>query len=283
MVHRFLTERFVYMPADGSVDRPILGAVLGDERTLYIDAGNSKRHAAAFRESVRREGLVRQPLTALTHWHWDHSFGAAEDTETLLIAHERTRNALTTQVGLDWSDAAIDERVRAGTEIEFCATYMKKEFGSDRDIDVRLPDVTFDRSLTLHLGGATCRIDHVGGVHADDSCFLYVPEERVLFLGDALGPAIYDGPRYYKAGDLLRLLERVRAYDAEWYIESHHRPVQSDEFWAEMKEFGALAEIVLAYGDNEAKVSRELEAALGRPLTDDDRRTVGEFMEGERR
>jgi len=65
---RQLTFRFFYMP----VDRPILGAVLGDERTLYIDAGNSKRHTAAFRDAVRaaREG-TRDEVTALTHWHWE--------------------------------------------------------------------------------------------------------------------------------------------------------------------------------------------------------------------
>jgi len=88
----------------------------------------------------------------------DHSFGAS------LIA----------QVGLDWSDAAIDARVREGTEIEFCATYMKKDFG-------------------------------------------------------------------------------------------------------------ALAEIVKAYGDNERRIVRALRSEYGRELTEDDRRAVAQFLLGERR
>lgn len=272
------------MPADGSVDRPILGAVLGNERTLYIDAGNSKRHTVAFREGVRAaEGATRDAVTALTHWHWDHSFGASAD-DVPLLSHARTREALATQVGLDWSDAAIDERVRAGTEIEFCATYMKKEFGDERDdIEVRLPNATFQGSMTLFLGGVSCRIDHVGGVHADDSCLFYVPEEKILFIGDALGPAIYDGPRYYKADDLLRLLELVRAYDAEWYIESHYKPVDRATFWAEMEEFETLARLVQGIGDNEARIVHEMQKALDREWTADDRLTVAQFLLGERR
>ncbi|MCI3926967.1 hypothetical protein MO973_43030 [Paenibacillus sp. TRM 82003] len=126
MTLQCLTNRFVYMPADGSVDRPILGAVLGDARTLYIDAGNSKAHARAFREALRVRWETRDPVTALTHWHWDHSFGASYE-RTPLIAHRLTREALKTQQSLEWTDEAIDARVAAGTEIEFCATYMKED------------------------------------------------------------------------------------------------------------------------------------------------------------
>jgi len=278
-----LTPRFLYMAADGTVDRPILGAVLGDERTLYIDAGNSKRHTAAFRRTVRERAPAKTEITALTHWHWDHSFGASVD-EVPLLAHAKTREALQTQIGLDWTDAAIDERVRLGTEIEFCATYMKKEFGDERsDIEVRLPETTFEGSATLHLGGVSCRIDAVGGVHADDSCFFYIPEEKILFLGDALGPAIYDGPRYYRADDFLRLLELVRRYDAEWYIESHYKPVDRDTFWAELREFETLARLALDCGDDEERLLGELSRALGRALTEDDRTTASQFALGAKR
>jgi len=277
-----LTKRFVYLPADGSVDRPILGAVFGEERTLYIDAGNSVRHAAVFREAVRAAHPVREPITALTHWHWDHAFGASYE-RTPLIAHRRTRGALEKLVGLDWSDAALDERVRSGEEIEFCASYIKKEFGAVRDIEIVLPDITFDRSVTLHLGGVDCVIEHIGGVHADDHSIVYIPEERVLFLGDALGPAIYDGPRYYDAVDLLRMIDRIREYPAEWYIESHAQPAGAESFWAEIGEFRTLAELVLECGDSEERIEAELAKRLRRELSEDDRTTVEQFLRGSRK
>ncbi|MBD0382838.1 MBL fold metallo-hydrolase [Paenibacillus sedimenti] len=278
-----LTKRFVYMPADGSVDRPILGAVIGDDRTLFIDAGNSVRHATVFRNAVRREYPLRPSITALTHWHWDHSFGAACDLNSPLVASVMTHQALQKLVGLDWSDEALDERVRQGTEIEFCADYIKKEYdGVNRDIRVVLPDTTFADTLTLHLGAVSCHIQRIGGVHAEDSCILYVPEERVLFLGDVLGPAIYDGPRYYIARDLLRIVELIKQYHVEWYIESHHMPVNAAEFWRDMNEYCTFAELVMELGDNKPGIERELVNRIGRELVDEDRAVIDQFLLGER-
>ncbi|GIP24510.1 MBL fold metallo-hydrolase [Paenibacillus sp. J22TS3] len=279
-----LTNRFVYMSADGTVDRPILGAILGEEQTLYIDAGNSKRHAKTFREAVGKNYSTRSSLTALTHWHWDHSFGAAYDPLSPLIATGLTYQALQLLLGLDWSDKALDERVRQGQEIAFCADYIKKEYeGVERDIQVKLPDITFTDSITLYLGGVSCHIQHVGGVHAQDSCVMYIPEEKVLFLGDVLGPAIYDGPRYYAARDFLRIVEKIKKYPAAWYIESHYRPVTAEEFWQDINESCVLAELVIKFKDNKQVIEREWAKCIGRELGDEDKAVVHQFMLGEHR
>ncbi|MBB3113718.1 glyoxylase-like metal-dependent hydrolase (beta-lactamase superfamily II) [Paenibacillus phyllosphaerae] len=283
MIHE-LTKRFAYMSADGSVDRPILGAVLGEDRILFVDAGNSLRHASAFREAVREAYGTRPSLTALTHWHWDHSFGAAYDASSPLVATEMTRQALQQLVGLDWSDEALDERVREGKEIAFCADYIKKEYeGMERDIRISLPDMTFTDALTLHLGAVSCEMQHIGGIHAEDSCIMYVPEERVLFLGDVLGPAIYDGPRYYVAQDFLRIVEKIKTYPAAWYIESHHRPVTAEEFWPEINEYCTLAELVMEYGPNKQRIERELARQMKRELADGDRDAIHQFLLGDQR
>ncbi|MFD2383073.1 MBL fold metallo-hydrolase [Paenibacillus xanthanilyticus] len=257
---------------------------MGEDRILFVDAGNSLRHATAFREAVRKEHGYRPSMTALTHWHWDHSFGAAYDASSPLVATAMTRQALQQLVGLDWSDQALDERVKEGQEIAFCADYIKKEYeGMERDIRIALPDVTFTDALTLHLGAVSCHIQHVGGVHAEDSCIMYIPEEQVLFLGDVLGPAIYDGPRYYAARDFLRIVEIIRTYPAAWYIESHHRPVRAEEFWPEINEYGVLAELVMAYGSDQPRIEREWALRMDRELVDGDRAAIHQFLLGEQR
>lgn len=40
-----------------------------------VDSGNSKNHVEAFNEAVRNEGLRTPEFIAITHWHWDHTFG----------------------------------------------------------------------------------------------------------------------------------------------------------------------------------------------------------------
>jgi hypothetical protein len=47
-------------------------------------------------------------------------------------------------IPFDWTDEALDDRVTRGIEIEFCAATIKQEFQEYRDIDIKLPTVTFD-------------------------------------------------------------------------------------------------------------------------------------------
>ena len=66
----------------------------------------------------------------------------------------------------------------------FCAKAIKEEYQDHRDIQVVLPNVTFDRRMEIDLGGVTCVVQHVGGDHAADSVIVYVKGEKILFLGD---------------------------------------------------------------------------------------------------
>jgi glyoxylase-like metal-dependent hydrolase (beta-lactamase superfamily II) len=72
-----LTEHVDWFTPDDRTDRPALGAVHGRDATLLVEGGASAAHLSAFlAELATRE---RPPVTAiaLTHWHWDHSFGSA--------------------------------------------------------------------------------------------------------------------------------------------------------------------------------------------------------------
>src|SRR4051812_27575309 len=72
-----LSNRLYYLPAYQQTDRPILGAIVGDNQTLFIDAGNSSAHAKLFKEQLANQQITGDILV-LTHWHWDHVFGLSE-------------------------------------------------------------------------------------------------------------------------------------------------------------------------------------------------------------
>ncbi|PAC80536.1 Zn-dependent hydrolase, partial [Bacillus sp. 7788] len=68
-------QNFWYITPISLTDRPILGMVVGSNKTLMIDAGNSKEHAKYFiKETLKHENLTPD-MVVLTHWHWDHIFG----------------------------------------------------------------------------------------------------------------------------------------------------------------------------------------------------------------
>jgi len=80
-LHR-ISDRVYWLPP-GPPDRPSLCAVVGERRTVMLDAGASAAHARLFLDGLAAEGAATPSYVALTHSHWDHVFGAAEVNEDL--------------------------------------------------------------------------------------------------------------------------------------------------------------------------------------------------------
>ena len=105
-------EHFWYQTPVSETDRPVLGIVVGNNKTLMIDAGNSEAHAQYFLEELAKQNVPRPDILALTHWHWDHIFGLSSLKEIVSIAHVKTKEAMERLIPLSWSDEALDERDR---------------------------------------------------------------------------------------------------------------------------------------------------------------------------
>ncbi|PJI10880.1 Zn-dependent hydrolase, partial [Bacillus altitudinis] len=179
-----------------------------------------------------------------------------------------------------WSDEAIDERVREGTEIEFCAKAIKEEYQDHRDIQVVLPDVTFDRRMEIDLGGVTCVVQHVGGDHAADSVIVYVKEERILFLADCIYPKMYAEKVHYTVKEILRLIDELDAFDAETYIPSHQRPWTKEEFRQETDKLRMMAKYTDLYGGDQERIKSEYQTHVNRELKEDELETIAYFVNG---
>jgi len=93
-----LTKHIHWLTLDSTTDRPILGLITGDYKSLMVDAGASVKHTNEFLEAVKQSGLPSPNYCVLTHWHWDHSFGA-EALDIPIIAPKRTAEALSMQAG----------------------------------------------------------------------------------------------------------------------------------------------------------------------------------------
>jgi glyoxylase-like metal-dependent hydrolase (beta-lactamase superfamily II) len=213
---RRISGRVYWLPP-GPPDRPSLCAVVGERRTLMLDAGASSAHARLFLDGLAAEGVAPPSYVALTHSHWDHVFGASE-VGAHVIAQALTAEALTELGATDWSDEALDRRVAAGVVSPGHAANVKEELPSPRDVRVAPADIVFRDGLDIELGGATVRVRHVGGDHAADSCVMYVEPDRVLFLSDCL----YDSPDGRLTPELVfPLHEAVLGFGAELYVEGH--------------------------------------------------------------
>lgn len=261
--HKFqeLGPHILIMHAEHDTDRPVLAAITGSRRTLLMDAGNSPAHAALFRQELARRGLRPPDLLVLTHWHWDHSFGMS-GWKAPVIAHEETAQVLGRLAGFSGTDEELEYLVQDGVISEESVRHIRLEYGSAGAISVFKPDVMFSDSITLDLGGVTCVLRHVGGDHSADSCVLHVIEDKVLFLGDALGPSVYGGPRSYSSAVFLELMGHVYSYDADILVESHGIPMTAEEFRADIAPWESIARIAGMFSDDRDRVLLELKRHL---------------------
>ena len=205
-------------------DRPSLCAVVGEHATLMLDAGASDAHARLFLDALAAEGVAPPIAVVLTHSDWDHVFGAVE-VGAPVIAHQLTDVALAELAATDWSDEALDARVEAGVRSPEHAANIKEEMPAPRNVRVARADTLFEDGLDLELGGTTVQVRHVGGDHAADSTVIYVEQDRLLFLGDALyestGGEAGGAARTLTAERVFPLLDAVLAFDAELFVEGH--------------------------------------------------------------
>jgi glyoxylase-like metal-dependent hydrolase (beta-lactamase superfamily II) len=206
----------------GPPDRPSLCAVVGDRRTLMLDAGSSQAHTRAFLGGLWAESATRPSAVVYTHSDWDHVFGGAE-VGGQVIAHALTAERLIALAAMDWSDEGLDRRVAAGHASPEHAAHVREELPSPRTVEVVPADIVFEEGLAIELGGVTVRVRHVGGNHSAESSVMYVEPDRVLFLGDCM----YDGGGVLTAELAFPLHDALLGFDAELYVEGHHESVSS--------------------------------------------------------
>ena len=96
----------------------------------------------------------------------DHSLGSSMFPEALLLAHRETRHYLA-------GNGARNLR-RA-----------KSDLPALESARVRLPTMTFDDIMVVRLENKSVQILHAPGP-TNDTCMVYVPEEKVLFAGDLM-------------------------------------------------------------------------------------------------
>ncbi|MEO4052998.1 MBL fold metallo-hydrolase [Solibacillus sp. CAU 1738] len=271
---------FWYITPVSLTDRPILGMVVGNNKTLMIDAGNSEDHANYFQKELLKRGVPNPDIVVITHWHWDHIFGLSALSNTVSISSKETKKEMEKLIPFSWSDEAIDARVKEGTEIEFCARAIKEEFKNHRDIKIVLPDVTFEKRMEIDLGGVTCIVQHVGGDHAADSAIVYIKEEKILFLADCIYPNLYAVKENYTIKETLRLLDELEQFDADVYIPSHQKPISKEEFNQEVTKLRTIAKYTDICGGDQQKIMMEYEKHVKRELTEDEKETITNFVNG---
>ncbi len=254
-----ISEHVWIMPKDDQTDRPALGYVFGGKTSLMVDSGNSPDHISYFYGNVRSMGMPDPSYVVLTHWHWDHIFGLS-GSPAKSIAHILTNERLQVMQRWDWSDGSLNARVAAGVEIQFSADMIRKEMPIRHSFKVKQADISFEVQCNIRLEELDCHLIHIGGPHSDDSIVVYLPQDKVVFLGDCYNPDLYNNDSL-RLSELTPLIKRIEEFEADWFIPSHDEPVKKADF---IRQLRTIEKVGLMVGDlkNPAQIQKKLETAL---------------------
>lgn len=205
---------------DSNNDRPRLGYIKGSKFNIMIDAGNSPTHYISFIHDCELLDLKEPDFILLTHWHWDHVFGLS-GSSVPAICSKLTQDRLNEMSLWKWDNESMKQRLVTGEDIEFCDLNIRIEYENPLDIIVRKADILFDNQLIIDLGDRTCILKRIDNDHANDSVVIFIPEEKVLFLGDIISPDYHHGDAHYTKKHFDNLINELFTFDFKYAIHGH--------------------------------------------------------------
>jgi cyclase len=96
--------------------------------------------------------------------------------------------------------------------------------GRMRGIHPTPPVQTFDSEMTIQLGGEEIRLTQLSGGHSAGDAVVYLPAQRVLFLGHLFENGFF--PRFASSNvrRWIEILRQLEAWDVEVYVPAHGPP-----------------------------------------------------------
>lgn len=230
-----LKNNIYYTESDREYDRPVLGYIRGKDFSIMVDAGNSKKHVNLYMELLAKNNLTMPKYCLITHWHWDHTFGLnAIDFKT--FSHKETDEKLKEMKEWKWNDESMKKRLEEGVEIEFADIHIRKEYKNLYDIIIKNVDETLEDKKIFNLGDISCEYFHLPSAHSDDSMVVYIPEEKIIFLGDIYNDDFYKN-HYRDIEKTKKLYEELNKLDFEIAILGHGEPIVKERLINFLKQF----------------------------------------------
>ncbi|MEK4343665.1 MBL fold metallo-hydrolase [Paenibacillus sp. FSL P4-0184] len=187
---------------------------MGDH-TLIFDTFNTPQAGKDLREAALY--FFNQPIKYIinSHWHGDHVRGNQHFMEEIIVSTSTTRE-LMMKTQPDWLnrmknllpnlnedifklntslDHEHNESKQQELTSELCYLLEIKE--SILTLKVTLPQLTFDRKMTLHGSKRSVELLTVGAAHTVCDTILYSPSDSIAFVGDIVAvdnhPLLIDG------------------------------------------------------------------------------------------
>lgn len=123
MFHK-ISENVYYTDHEEATDRPAMGYIKGDKYSLMVESGNSKANVNLFLKHLKENGLKEPDFVAISHSHWDHSYGLSY-LNAVSIACDKTNALLREMAQWKWSENMLTEYVAEDKIPLFCEPHIR--------------------------------------------------------------------------------------------------------------------------------------------------------------
>jgi cyclase len=180
-----------------------------DEGVLVVDTRQHPRDGQDLLDRIRK--ITDKPIKWVvnTHFHGDHNYGNSvfKAAGATIVAQDET--------------AAIMYKV-AAKEFARRQPFFKSRNYDPGEVKLTLPDATFQKQLTIRLGGREIRLVYFGpGQNAGDT-FVFFPHARAIFAPGAFARRSMPNMNFTPSVEnWISLLKQVAAMDADTIMPPH--------------------------------------------------------------
>ena len=192
--------------------------IILDDSVVVVDTQTTLTATRAILQQIRK--ITDKPVRWVinTHWHGDHVQGNQVYREAFpsvqIVAQVKTREDMAQRATAELKDQVANlpgeiekyRRMLASGHasngepltdqqrrlLEMRVSTFSRQLPDLRQTHIVLPDVTFDRSLSLYSGNREIRLTHYAG-HTSGDVAVFLPAEKILVTGDLVDDMPYTG------------------------------------------------------------------------------------------
>ncbi len=204
-IYIFTSDQYVQVTA---------GVVITTAGAVVIDTLLYPDETRAIKRFVEERLGTKIKYVVNTHFHADHTTGTCFFDGAEVVSHVRCRELLDIR-GRD----SLERTKSASIEM--------------RDVELVLPTMVFDDSLTMYIGNKTLKFWSTPG-HSPDSIVCLIKEDQVLFAADTLMPLPYFVDGSYES--FLQSLRSLHNSGFENIVQGHGEVVLRGEVEGKIQE-----------------------------------------------
>lgn len=233
----FILERvspnvYAAIAKEGSGSVANAGFVNLGDNSIVFDTFNTQQASEDLRNIA--EKVTKQPITWVinSHWHGDHIRGNQTFKESIIISSEITylqmKNNHPTRISEQQNDIQglnnyIESLIQKNdSKLRGQINFLRELERSLPTLELILPNQTFNDELTFYWTKCSAKLFSLGGGHSVCDAILYIPEEKVIYMGDLLFVNCH--PTFFEESNpdkWIEILSIVKELDFEVAISGH--------------------------------------------------------------